>query len=159
MASKSPRGGKTSTKKKNTRSRVQKVIDEIVDSELTNQQKLFCVLVTTDKHHFGNKTQSYITAYQITTDKEKKYARFNASRLYANDNIQKYIRKMLRAKFNDASADDELSKLMHQDKDLNSKRAAIADYNKLTKRLSDALATVGPITINIAPEIATKNSL
>ncbi len=66
-----------------------KVIDELISSDLTDRQKLFCLLVTTDRWCFGNKSRSYEEAYELNTPKEKKNARFLGSRLYANDNVQR----------------------------------------------------------------------
>lgn len=147
---------KSPTRKKIPRSKkTQSIIEELVSSSLTDRQKLFCLLVTTDKQCFGNKSKSYEEAYELRTDKQKRNARFLGSRLYANDNIQRYIKKLLKSRFENDSIDLELSKVIVQDRDLISKRAAIADYNKMMNRLKETPTTT-PIIIHIAPEIAAK---
>lgn len=150
------RGGKTSTKKKN---RVEAAISDLIESELNDHHKQFCILFCFDKRCFGNKSRSYIEAYDLKTKKELANAYSMGSRLYRNVKIQEYIKKLLESRFNDEAADAELSKLMNQDADLPTKRAAIADYNKLKNRLKESPPTLGSIVIQIAPEVATKNGL
>lgn len=149
---------KTPKNKKKKESFLDKALNEVVESELTNRQKRFCVLITTDKECFGHKARSYAEAYELHTSAQRKNARFLGSRLYSNDNIQAYVKKLLRARFKDTTADDELAKLMVQDSDLPTKRAAIADYNKLKNRVKETPQT-GPITIHISPDIAAKMKL
>lgn len=90
-------------------------------AELTLRQKRFCQLYATNKHFFGNGTQTYIEVYDIDQSKPGWYktVRTLASRLLTNVNVMAYINSLLTADdFNDMAADRSLSFCMNQFSDL-----------------------------------------
>lgn len=142
---------KTPTKKKTVK-RIKK--EEVIEKTLTDKQKLFCHLYVTDKWCFGNATQSYIEAYNLT-GKSVNSARQNGYRLIANDYIRTHLNKLLDEAFKETYVDRELASVIKQNKDIRSKVAGISEFNKLQNRIKEA-PTTGPITIHIAPEVAAK---
>lgn len=118
--------------KKIRNSRKRKLPEEI-SKDLTEKQKLFCYLFTTDKDCFGNTTKAYRTAFNCTYDS----AKANGARLITNDSIIAYINKLLDDSFSEKEADRALSSVMRQTKDLPSRVAAIREFNKLKQRITE----------------------
>lgn len=122
--------------KKVNKATAKKVIKETIGKLLNDKQKLFCVLYVSDKYCFGNATKSYTEAYDLSKE-QYDTARQNGYRLLTNAYIRKYIDKMLDDQLEEVAVDRELAKLVKQDKDLRSKVAAIAEYNKLKSRITE----------------------
>lgn len=150
---------KTPKKRAKKRSALDKAIDDVISSDLTERQKLFCLLYTTDAQCFGNASRSYIVAYDLKTPKERKPARQLGWRLLTNDYIIAYRDKLLKAAFTNTGVDKSLSEIIAQKKDMHASLGAIREYNKLKNRVKETPPNIGPITIKIAPEIAEKMKL
>ena len=90
---------KNATQHKNvaTSQKVDQVIDELADSDLTDKQKAFVLEFV----RISNATQAYINAYDSTYN----VARVNGSRMLTNANIQKAIATLRKAKMHDLSID------------------------------------------------------
>lgn len=128
-----PKSAKKSSRKK-------KIIHTIEEfgSDLTERQRLFAILYTTDKICFGNATLAYKRAYNLN-DKQFNTAGVSAHRLIRNDKVQAFISKFLQESFNNAAADNELAKVINQDKDLHAKNAAIKEFNALKQRITEKI--------------------
>lgn len=114
--------------------------------KLTPKQAKFCELYATSEEYFANGTQAYIEAY-----KPKKVGnwyntvRSKASQLLTKLNILEYIDHVLELEgLNDASVDKELNFLIKQKADLNVKKNAITEYNKLKGRIVERRALTDP---------------
>lgn len=149
---------KAPNKRASRKTSTQKAIAEVISSELTERQKLFCLLYTTDAQCFGNASRSYIAAYDLQKPAEKKWARMKGHRLTTNEYIKKHIQKLFDAVFTDKGADNALAEIISQRKDLNARLGGLREYNKLKNRVKET-PPVGPIVIQIAPEIAARMSL
>lgn len=107
---------------------------------MTPQEESFCVLYSSDREFFGNGTQSYIEAYDVTVGKGKgmqsyDYCRWRASQLLKNKKILKRINELYEAGgLNDAHVDKQLELLITQNAEYRPKLGAIQEYNKLKKR-------------------------
>ena len=112
---------------------------------LTPQEESFCVLYSSDKEFFGNGTQSYIEAFDVTVGKGKgmqsyEYCRWRASMLLKNKKILKRINEIYEAGgLNDAHVDKQLELLITQNAEYRPKLGAIQEYNKLKKRTIDTV--------------------
>lgn len=133
------------------------VIQEVISSDLTERQKLFVILYTTDAQCFGNASRSYVVAYDLKTDRQKKLARANAWYLLTNPIIIEFRNSLLKATYE--SVDRALHETIFQRKDLHARMSGIKEFNKLKNRVKEAPPSVGPITIKIAPELLEKNGL
>ena len=117
------------------------------ESTLSPERELFCKLFTEESEFFGNGVQSYITAYDIDVMKKGAYAgaRASAARLLTNANILNRINELFDASgFNDANADKQLLIVMQQNADFASKVAALREFNKLKKRITEKIEHSGP---------------
>lgn len=115
------------------------------DSILNLKQEEFCQLYATDREFFGNGVQSYIEVYEPDQSKPNWYetACSSASQLLRNIKVITRINAILEETgFNDAHIDKQLSFLISQHSDFNSKLGAIREYNKLKKRIDAANVTV-----------------
>lgn len=153
--------GKTTTPKKRAKRRTptEKAIEEIISSDLTERSKLFCLLYTTDAQCFGNASRSYIHAYDLRTDKQKKSARQLGYKLLTNVYIKAQVGNLFKAVFTSKGADNALAELINQRKDLNARLGAIREFNKLKNRVKDEQPKIGPITIQISKEVAERQGL
>lgn len=111
--------------------------EEIVKAELNEKQKLFCELYIADKECFGNKAKSYQRAFGMK-DSRLNAARSGGYSLYTNPYIQEYIKKLLKDRYKTEIVDNELVKVITQDKDLQSKVRGIEHYNKINERIREA---------------------
>ncbi len=126
-----PRGSKKTVAKKK---------DDSLDVNL-NQER-FCQLYATDREFFGNGVETYLEVYDINRKNPNWYqvACSAASRLLSNVKVIERINQILaETGFNDAAVDKQLSFLITQHADFQSKLGAIKEYNKLKKRIQDRL--------------------
>lgn len=130
-------------KGKSRRQRAIELIEE-VSIELTERQKLFCILYTTDKACFGNAAASYAEAYGLNDSQRKKMGRQCGYKLLTNTYVKDFTDKFLKLGFTDDAVDNELAKIIHQNKQLQPKIQAISEYNKLRSRIKDDV----PLTQN-----------
>ena len=88
---------------------------------------------------FGNGVQSYSEAYKIDIKVKENYntCGVNAHKLLNNPKIKIRIDELLKLNFNNEVVDNELSKLMIQNIDLNVKVSAIKEFNKLKQRITE----------------------
>ena len=108
--------------------------------KLNVRQEHFCKLYATDKEYFGNGVQSYLIAYEPDQRKPNWYdvCAAAASRLLRSVKVIERINAILaETGFNDAHIDKQLSFLISQHADFQSKLGAIREYNKLKKRIDD----------------------
>lgn len=116
------------------------------DNDLRLKTEEFCMLYTSwNAEFFGNWVQSYIAAYKPNTSKPNWYkiACQSASQLLSNIKVIARINELLELWwFNDQNADKQLSFLMTQHTDFSNKLWAIREYNKLKKRVDDAMKPV-----------------
>lgn len=149
--------------KGNIRKRAELMLEEQVGEELTDRQKLFCILYTSDKYCFGNAAASYAEAYGLTENQRKTSARRMGYRLLTNVHIRSFTSNMLKLGFTDEMVDNELAKVIHQNKSLQPKVQAISEYNKLRGRIGDSAPTQNFFFLNdsqrkrIARRVITRN--
>lgn len=108
-------------------------------TKLTLKQELFCKLYISQEI-FGNGTQAYIEAYNIDITEKGAYAvaRAGASENLTKPNIIDRINELLEEQgLNDQFVDKQLLFLIQQHADLNAKKGAIQEYNKLKSRIVD----------------------
>lgn len=108
------------------------------ETDLNLKQEKFCQIYAGDQEFFGNGTQSYLEAYEPDQTKPNWYevAAASASRLLKNVKVIARINAILEETgFNDAHIDKQLSFLISQHADFQSKLGAIREYNKLKKRI------------------------
>lgn len=121
-------------------------------------QELFCRYYTQNSHTFNNATESYAAAYDIELDglstqnkKDEKtgkeipnsspyYQKYmscavSASRLLKKDKINRRCDELLHELATDVVVDGELAWVIRQRKKLDSKVAAIREFNKLKGRI------------------------
>lgn len=106
---------------------------DAVSDTLNEKQKLFCHLYIHDKECFGNATKTYQKAYGVTYA----IAKASGTRLLSNVSIRGFINSELDRLFTSKEVDRELSRVINQDKDVNSKVAGIREFNKLKQRITD----------------------
>lgn len=131
-------------KKKQKASKKRKVQKKLIDKigeELNEKQKLFAILYTTDRECFGNASKAYRTAYNLTP-KQYKAGKVSAHHSLTNPNLKAFIKEYLKEGFVDEAVDQEIAKVIKQDKDLIAKNTAIKEYNKLKQRITE-----NPLTI------------
>ena len=106
---------------------------------LNSQQEKFCqTYISSDKEFFGNWVQSYIEAYNTDTTEKNWYksATQSASRLLTNVKVINRINELLEEWWlNDQNIDKQLSFLITQFDDKNTKLSAIKEYNRLKARI------------------------
>lgn len=108
-------------------------------NQLNAQQELFCKYYVSEEF-FANGTQSYAKAYKMDLGDPGmvKAASASASRLLVNVKICRRISELLDlGGFNAEFADKQLLFLMTQNQDLATKRASVADFNKLKQRITE----------------------
>ncbi len=98
----------TKSKKGAPKNEVEKVIDELADSELTDKQKAFVI----EYVRLFNATQAYINVYDVDYDT----AKANGPRMLANARVKSLIQEMRQARLHDlgANKEDILADLMKQ---------------------------------------------
>lgn len=135
-----------STKKTQKKSITKKDKWGKTERDLKFRQEKFCELFTSwDKDFFGNWVQSYIEAYEPDRSKPNWYktACASASQLLSNIKVIARINELLETGgFNDQHVDKQLLLLITQHADFSSKLWAIREYNKLKKRVDDAMKPV-----------------
>ena len=127
---------------------------EEIKESLNLRQEKFCQLYATSKEFFGNGVESYLEVYDVDRNKPNWYsiACASASRLLSNEKIVNRINAILeQTGFNDAFVDKELSFLITQHADFQTKLGAIKEYNKLKQRIQDKLdlTTKGEKIVNL----------
>jgi hypothetical protein len=113
---------------------------------LTERQEEFCQLFATDREFFGNGTQSYIEAYDVSLGSPGAYdaARSSAADLLMNPNILSRISEIMEVvTFNDVAMDRQLAFWATQKAHPMAAVQAIKEYNRVKKRVDDKGALVG----------------
>lgn len=124
---------------------------------LTPQQEMFCQNFVLSEEFLGNGTRAYADAYGIDQiGNWWKIAASGASRLLKSVKISNRISEILKVVMNDAIVDNELGYVIAQKSDLNSKVAAIREYNKLKKRVSDV--TINDVKVLVLPNTLLKKN-
>ena len=121
---------------------------------LTEKQIRFCITYVS-KDFFANGTESYAEAYGIDLTQPNTYntCKVNASKMLTNTNILEYINELIDlAGLNDSFVDKQLTFVITQNADMGSKVAAIREYNKLKKRITDKLEINGSFDISLKLE-------
>ena len=126
----------------------------INEDGLNAQQEMFCALFSSDRQFFGNGTQSYIEAYDVTVGKgtgmtSYEMCRFRAHELLTQPNVLKRIDELFESRgLNDQFVDKQLEKLITQDAEFPTKLGAIKEYNALKKRItSQAELKIGVMAV------------
>ncbi|MFC6178081.1 terminase small subunit [Weissella sagaensis] len=104
----SQKGTRTKSKSTHTKNKVEQVVDELADSDLTDKQKAFVI----EYVRLFNATQAYINVYDVDYDT----AMVNGSRMLRNAKVQSLIQGMRQARLHDlgANKEDVLAELMKQ---------------------------------------------
>jgi hypothetical protein len=109
--------------------------------KLTLKEDAFCrMYVTADVEFFGNGTQSYLEVYNPSHEGKNWYdnASAAASEMLRKPKIYNRINELLDSNgLNDQNVDKQLLFLVNQHEDKNVKAAAIREYNKLKKRITE----------------------
>ena len=107
----------------------------------------------------GNGTRAYADAYGFEQEGNWwKTCAAGASRMLKSTKISNRINEILKVVMNDAIVDNELGYVIAQKSDLNSKVAAIREYNKLKKRISDV--TINDVKVLVLPAaLLQKNAI
>lgn len=119
--------------------------------KLTAKQELFCELYASDREFFGNGTQAYIEAYDVDVSKPASYAaaRNSAYLLLTNIDILKRIDEIQEAAvLNDNFVDKQIGFWIQQRANPMASISAIKEYNKLKKRVGDAMMQPVALTQN-----------
>lgn len=112
------------------------------EEKLNEKQELFCQLYATDREFFGNGVQTYIEVYEPNQSKPNWYrnACSSASEILSNPKVCRRITELLEdGGLNDVNVDKQLSLVILQNADFGSKIAAIREYNKLRRRITEKL--------------------
>lgn len=119
--------------------------------KLTPKEQLFCEYFSTDRDVFGNGVQAYMKAF----GPKVKYgtAKVQAYRLLTKPNIVKRCRELIDVYFSNEVADRELAMVALQYGDLSAKIAAIREYNKVKKRITEVVEIYDPQAKRSADEI------
>lgn len=124
---------------------------------LTIQQETFCQNFVLVEEFLGNGTRAYADAYNIEKEGNWwKVCASGASRLLKSTKISTRINEILKLVMNDAIVDNELGYVISQKSDLNSKVAAIREYNKLKKRVSEL--QLSDVKILVLPNVLLKKN-
>ena len=129
-------------KKTTVKSSVKTKKPRIVKGGLNPKQEYFCELFASNREFFGNGVQSYIESYQPDQTKKGWYnvARSRASELLTSPNILNRINELLDlGPLNNEFVDKQLGFVITQNADFPSKVAAIREFNKLKKRITEKL--------------------
>lgn len=100
-----------------------------------------------------------VKSFEKQAKRVEKSARSLGSLLLTKMGIRGRIDTLMDAMISDEFNDREMQYVITQRYDLASKVAAMREYNALKKRIAKDSPTVGPITIQIAPEMAGKFGL
>lgn len=115
------------------------VVLDKTENGLNLKQEKFCETYTSqDSELFGNGVQAYIEAYEPDQSKQNWYKSVcsSASRLLSQVKVIERINELLEQNgFSDQFADKQLSFLMAQHADFQSKLGAVKEYNKLKGRI------------------------
>lgn len=134
--------------------------------------ELFCRYYTQNQALFGNATLCYAEAYSYKLDELSEVAVYETNekdeevkvedseyvkaynvcsvegaRLLRTPRIQARLTKLLNELLKDEIVDAQLAKTIMQDRKLDSKIAAIREYNKLRQRITDKLDLKGDLHI------------
>ncbi len=121
------------------------------------QQETFCQNFVLKEEFLGNGTRAYADAYDIPQEGNWwKVCASGASRLLKSPKISSRVNEILKLVMNDAIVDNELGYVIAQKSDLNSKVAAIREYNKLKKRVSDL--QINDIKVLVLPNVLLKKN-
>jgi hypothetical protein len=124
---------------------------------LTVQQEQFCQNFVLNEEFLGNGTRAYADAYGFKQEGNWwKTCAAGASRMLKSVKIANRISEILKIVMNDAIVDNELGYVIAQKSDLNSKVAAIREYNKLKKRVSDL--QINDVKILVLPNTLLKKN-
>ena len=124
---------------------------------LTPQQEMFCQNFVLSEEFLGNGTKAYADAYGIEqVGNWWKTAAVGSSRLLKSVKISNRINEILKVVMNDAIVDNELGYVIAQKSDLSSKVAAIREYNKLKKRVTDV--TINDVKVLVLPNTLLKKN-
>jgi len=129
-------------------------IKESAKDKLNEKQEQFC-LIYVSKEFFANGTEAYAESYGIDLSLPGKYNQCSvcASKLLTNANILERINELIDlAGLNDSFVDKQLTFVITQNADMGSKVAAIREYNKLKKRITDKLEVTGSFDISLKLE-------
>jgi len=112
---------------------------QVKERKLNLKQERFCEVYTSqDSELFGNGVQAYIESYEPDQSKPNWYktACSRASFLLSSVKVIERINELLEEMgFNDAFVDKQLSFLITQHADFQSKLGAVKEYNKLKGRI------------------------
>lgn len=111
-------------------------------NKLTTKEEAFCQYFSTEVDCFGNGVQAYLKAFgpKVTY----KTAKSQAYRLLTKPYIINRCRKLIDTYFSNEVADRELAMVALQYGDLSAKVAAIREYNKVKKRITDVVEIYDP---------------
>lgn len=134
-------------------------------AKLNPKQELFCKFYSQNRETLGNATHSYAEAYNYDLDSLSRESKHDVDgKLVENSEYDKSIhvcavegRKLLRKPvindritqllnewMTEQNVDGELAKVIQQDRDLNSKVAAVREFNKLKARITDKIEVITP---------------
>ena len=166
---------KTKKKPLNTKKPIKVAEKAQKRQELSIKDLYFCKLYIEHDVWRGNATMCYSEAFNYNLEElskvrpkngeseyEKKHrvCRVMGARLLAKTSIQKHCNKLLKKLFTAKAVDRELTRVMTQDEDRASKMAAIREFNKLKKRITDKLDLTSkgqPIKMVSYEEVKPKN--
>ncbi len=124
----------------------------VLDDGLTDKQEEFCQLFATDREFFGNATQAYMEAYEISGSAYQS-AMTAASRLLTNVKILSRISELLadmpKVALTNEFVDTQLAFWVMQKAHPMASIQAIREYNRLTKRIDDKGAIPANLTQNV----------
>lgn len=111
------------------------------------KEELFCQLYVNNSEFFGNGTRCYAHVHNINIEgagqkKRYKVANVMAAKLLAKTSIRDRINQLFLDMLNDTVVDSELAYVIKQNRELPAKVAAIREYNRVKKRVSDAPVTI-----------------
>lgn len=119
---------------------IMEAMDMPDDRELTEKEEAFCQLYARTRETFGNGVQSYIEAYDISTNTPGAYeaAMSAASRLLMDVKVLSRIQELLSdVVVNDTIVDAQTAFWIMQKAHPMASIAAIREYNKVKKRVDD----------------------
>lgn len=111
-----------------------------IKGNLNLRQEKFCILYSSNKEFFGNGVESYLAVYNVNRNNPNWYntAKAAASRLLTNVNLIERIRVILEETgLNDSFIDKQLEFLITQNISMSAKLAAIKEYNRSRRRITN----------------------
>lgn len=110
----------------------------VTQDKLTFKENLFCHYYATSGLAFGNATKAYGLAYEknLGDKNQRLVANVEGSRMLAKPKIYNKCQELLNIKITIDIVDKELGKVILQDDDIRAKVAAIAEYNKVSGRIT-----------------------